>query len=144
MNKSAVVLACVTAQMSCERIIDTAKKMASRLDAELEVITIQPKKQEAKKRARDMKCLYNLSKKTDSEIIIYYSDNPVKSIAKHTMDRKIFHIFTGKPDRHNEFVGRLSMVLGHIPISMVAENVVFTIPAVNNQANHRVNNLQSC
>lgn len=133
MSKSAAVLACVTAQMSCERIISAAKKMASRLDAHLEVITIQPKKQTAENRAKDMKCLYNLSRKTGSEIIIYYSNNPIKSIVKHTMNRKIFHIFTGKPDSNNEFVGKLSMVLNHIPISMVAGDVVFTIPAVNNQ-----------
>ncbi|HHW45700.1 MAG TPA: hypothetical protein GXX17_02170 [Clostridiales bacterium] len=133
MSKSSVVLACVTAQMSCERIINAAKKMASRMDAELEVITIQPKKQTAENRARDMKCLYNLSRKTGSEIIIYYSDNPVKSIVKHAMDKKVFHIFTGKPDSNNEFVGKLSMVLNHIPISMVTEDIVFTIPAVSGQ-----------
>ncbi len=123
------ILACITAQSACERIINTGLQMARRLGTTLEVVTVQPKKLAAEQRAQAMKCLYRLSKDTGCEITVYYSDKPAARLARHALENDVMHIITGVVDGVNDFVSRISMLTGSIPVSMVGEGIVCTVPA---------------
>ena len=55
LNKSGrPILACITAQSACQKIIRTGLDMARHLDTALQVVTVQPKKMEAEQRAEDV------------------------------------------------------------------------------------------
>ena len=123
------ILACITAQSACERIITTGLGMARRLGTSLQVVTVQPKKMAAERRAEAMKCLYRLSKDTGCEITVYYSDKPAARLARHALENDAMHIFTGAADGVNDFVSQVSMLTGSIPVSMVGEGIVCTMPA---------------
>lgn len=137
MKKSNPVMACITAQESCEKIILKAKELANHLNTVLEVVTVQPKRMEATKRAREMKCLEYLSKKTDSSITVIYSEHPLDSLATHAASMNPIHIFTGQQSEESAFVGKLSS-LCDAPISMVTCDTVFTLPSPSSMATLRI------
>lgn len=123
------ILVCVTAQSACRRIIETGKEMARHLGTGVQVVTVQPKKMQAEQRAQAMKALYQLSKDTDAEITIYYSDNPAARLAQHALEQNAMHIITGAADGVNDFVSQVSVLTGNIPVSMVGDGIVCTLPA---------------
>ncbi|MDD4700067.1 MAG: hypothetical protein PHV07_07405 [Oscillospiraceae bacterium] len=137
MKKTNPVMACITAQESCERIIVKAKELANHLNTALEVVSVQPKRMEATKRAREMKCLEYLSKKTDCAITVIYSEHPLDSLATHAASMDPVHIFTGQQSNESAFVGKLS-VLCDTPISMITSETVFTIPPRSSVATLRI------
>lgn len=125
-----LIMACITAQPSCKRIIENAAEMADRYGAKLCVVTAQPKKQNAKLRARDMRCLDDLSHQTGREITVIYSDDPLISLVNYAKNSDPLHIFTGQQDEKSDFVMRLSVLTG-APVTMVSENgMVYTFPPV--------------
>ena len=122
------VLVCITAQDSCVDIINEGKKLAEKLNAVTEVVTVQPKKMSAVKRAETMKCLQELSKITDCPISIIYSDNVIKSLASYIEKAEPTHIFTGQQAENSELVFQLSLI-SNVPISMVSrQKTVYTLP----------------
>ncbi|MEG1886497.1 MAG: hypothetical protein RR177_00060 [Oscillospiraceae bacterium] len=131
MNNINPVMACITAQASCEKIIEEAKKMSKRLATKVEVVTVQPRRMEAHKRARDMLQLEKLAKTTNTPITIIYSEHPVDSLASYAAKQDPIHIFTGQQSENSSFVGKLS-VMCDCPVSMVTADSFFTIPSVRN------------
>lgn len=123
------IIICITAQSACENIIRTGTEMAKRMGTKAEVITVQPKKMEASRRSETMKSLYDLSKKTNMEITIYYSDHPVNRISQHAIANDAMHILTGMPDKETEFISMLSIMSEDIPVSMVGGQLLCTLPS---------------
>ncbi len=121
------VMACITPQAGCERIIEAAKELAGRMGTKVTVVTIQPKKAAAGKRSKDMKLLCSLAQRTGIEISVRYSDNAVKSVAAAAKEFHAVHIFTGMPAGESDFVGKLSVYTGDTPISVVAGGVYCTL-----------------
>lgn len=119
-------MACITAQMNCVKIIESADELAKRLDADLLVVTVQPKKQDAVRRSADMQTLCRLASQTGHEISVRYSDSPAKSIAAAAAESDTVHIFTGSPAGTTDFIGQLDLLTGDIPISMVSSEVYCT------------------
>lgn len=127
MFKNDLILVCVTAQDSCIEIINKGKEFAEKYGAVLEVVTIQPKKMDAQRRAEDMKCLQSLSKITECQITIIYSDNVLHSLSSYINKMEPMHILTGQQGIESEFVIKLSM-LCDAPISMITkDSTVFTL-----------------
>lgn len=127
MFKNNSILVCVTAQDSCIDIINKGKEFAEKYNAVVEIVTIQPKKTDAEKRAEDMKCLQSLSKLTECPITIIYSDNVLHSLASYISKVSPKHIFTGQQGIESEFVMQLSMMCD-APISMISKDAtVFTL-----------------
>ena len=120
------ILACITAQPHCERIVNTAKKLALSLSTDLYVVTVLPIKETAQERAMKLKCLKEISENMDVDIIIRYSDNPVTSVAAQAKLCQPLHIFIGED---NGFLNTLFLEYNKAPISVVSKNIVFTIPA---------------
>ena len=78
------IVACVTAQISCEKIISAAMDLSKKLNCKLIVVTVQKAKEDAKIRANSLKILNTLSKITGCNIDIVYGDN-LKALAVDLM-----------------------------------------------------------
>lgn len=122
------VLALVTAQYSCERIINTAKQYAENLNCELTVLTAQPLKATPENRSKDMICLTKLSKNTGKNIKIIYSNEPLKAVIREITNTSPVHIFMGNSGENNTFLTMLKVGVTNAPISVVGpEGIIFTL-----------------
>ena len=126
MEQTGLVLCCITAQSSCIAILEKGKEMAPRMGVAIKAVSVQPIKQEALRRANDMKTLDTLSKQSGVEISIIYSDNPLLALAEYAEQNLPIHIFTGKQADKSSFVMKLAEVC-KLPVSMVAGETVFTV-----------------
>lgn len=120
------ILICITAQPNCERIINEGKKLAQRLHKDYEIVTVQPKQCEAKKRANDMVILEKLARDTDSPIKVIYSNNPLTSLISYAESVDPIHIFTGEQATDSAFVSQLAL-LCEAPVTMVAKDGSITM-----------------
>ena len=126
MNTQANVLCCITAQESCISILKKGKEMATRLGCTAKAVTVQPLKQDAKRRSQDMITLDALSKNSGVEISVIYSDNPLLALAEYAEKNIPIHIFTGKQADKSFFVFTLAEKC-RLPVSMVSGDTVFTV-----------------
>lgn len=125
------IFALITAQKSCLRIINIAKDKAKQLNSELKVLTVQPIKADAKTRSMDMICLTELSKESETDISIIYSDNPLKSIINEMWRENPFHIYVGQGSEKSAFLSGLRIALTNAPISVIGTNdIVYTLPPI--------------
>lgn len=133
------ILALITAQESCKRIIDIAKEYAAHLSADVEVLTVQPVKADAADRSKDMICLTELSKVTGCEIKIVYSDKPLKVIVSECEKQLPIHIFIGQGDDRSSFLSKLRMAPIGSPISVVgADSIIYTLPAMPEEVFYKI------
>ncbi len=128
-NTQKTVLVCVTAQPECERLIRAGKELADKMGRSLEVLSVQPTDVDPAARAKDLECLYTLSKSADASVMIYYNDEPAIVTAAHIRRHKISHVVTGMPDSFNtKFLDYIHLLVPDVPISMVSkESTVYTI-----------------
>lgn len=122
------IVACVTAQISCEKIISAALDLSKKLNCNLTVVTVQKAKEDAKIRANSLKILNTLSKITGCNIDIVYGDNPKNALVSYIHKLSPQHIFIGNPDPNTSFYKEFISALPW-PISVVNETTVYTIPA---------------
>ncbi len=126
------ILALITAQLSCERIIKFAEDYADKLGCELVILTAQPHKTTAQKRSKDMICLTELSKKTGRNIEIIYSDSPLTAILKETAKIDPIHIFVGQGGQRSEFLTGLRIYVADSPISVVGtDGIIYSLPGIS-------------
>ena len=74
MNSINPILVCVTAQLSCQRLINSGKELSERINKPLYVVTVINKESSAKEKSAALKILNSLSKATGCSIDIIYSD----------------------------------------------------------------------
>ena len=113
------VVACVTAQLSCKEIINSASKLAERIGGKLIVVTSQKDKMEAHRRACDLKVLNELSCTTGYDIDIIYSENPTFALVSYIKKLKPYHIFIGNPKVDKTFYNYFINEYNSVPISIV-------------------------
>ena len=126
MEHKGLILCCITAQNSCIAILNKGNEMATRLGLGIKAVSVQPIKQDAQRRATDMKTLDALSKLSGIEISIIYSDNPLLALAEYAEKNLPIHIFTGKQADKSSFVMKLAESC-KLPVSMVSGETVFTL-----------------
>lgn len=130
MNENSCVLALITAQSNCARIIKTAKEYADRFGCALDVLTVQPLKADAKQRSKDMLCLTALAKEQKVNIRIAYSNKPVHAIAAEVKQSAPVHVFIGQSGEKATVNEHLFAPFG-LPVSVVGTNgVIYTLPAL--------------
>lgn len=122
------IVACVTAQINCEKIIGAALDLSRKLNCKLYVVTVQKAKEDAKIRAKSLKILNTLSKITGCSIDIVYGDNPKNALVSYIHKLSPQHIFIGNPNPNTSFYQEFISSLPW-PISVVTETTVYTIPA---------------
>lgn len=114
------VLVCVTAQKRCDRLIKAGRMLADELDVPLELLSVQPVDAAPDERAAALECLYALSKNAGADIMTYYSDDPVLTVAAHAKNCHARHIITGTPSPSDaNFITPLHALVPDIPLTMV-------------------------
>lgn len=138
MNNLGPVLVCVTAQLGCDRLINSGKELAKRLARPLRVVTVLSKEGNAKEKSNALKILNILSKKTQSDIDIIYSDNASQSLGIHINKLNPCHILIGNPVEGGRFFEEFMSNTYNAPVSVVdnEEKIMYTLPSANYEAIH--------
>ncbi len=129
MAKENPVLVCVTAQLSCEKLIKAGLELSQKLNRELVVVTVQNKNADAARRAQDLKALNQLSKSTGCSIDIIFSEHITQSLASYIHKIDPCHIFIGNPDSSGHFFEEFMSNVYEAPVSVVNDKVIYTLPA---------------
>ncbi len=131
MKNSEPVLVCVTAQLSCEKLINRGKELASRLNRPLYVVTVLSKDGCAKEKSIAIKNLNTLSKQTQCNIDIIYSENIAQSLGHHINKINPCHILIGNPIEGGRFFEEFMSNIYKAPVSVVnsEEEIMYTIPS---------------
>ena len=109
-NEYNKVLALVTNPNACSKIIESAKKTADSLGAELLIVSIQSSiRNDWDKKAGDLEILNNTANENDAELTVIYSDNNLEAAFKCICDEEPTHMFCGMPGviGHSDFIDAL-------------------------------------
>lgn len=130
MNISNPVLVCVTAQLNCERLINSGKELSQHINKPLYVVTVLNKESSAKEKSAALKTLNILSKKTGCSIDIIYSDNVAQSLGIHINKVNPCHILIGNPIEGGHFFEEFMSNVYSAPVSVVSgdDKIMYTIP----------------
>lgn len=123
------VLACVTSQFDCDRIITTARQIADDCDCELRVLSvIQPTNNYTQISDR-IEYLYLVSKQSGADMTILFDNDASKAVADFAKDNDVERIVTGMHDGGTDsFLVKFNELAPDISISMVSkDNKVYTM-----------------
>lgn len=129
MEEKKTVLVCVTPQESSKLLVHAGKILAEKNSAELEVISVLPLEAgKTKTNPRIIEEIYRFAKDASGEMAIYFSDEPVLTIAAHIGRTKPVLLVTGFPgEDSNGFVSTIRLLIPELPISMVDGDKVYNI-----------------
>ena len=98
MKKQTTVLVCVTPQAASSQLVEAGRILAEKNDAALEVISVLPISTSfSKNEPATLEKLFSLAKDAGGEMAIYFSDDPVLTVAAHMAKQKPALIVTGFP-----------------------------------------------
>ena len=120
-NNRKTVLVCVTAQKSSENLVKAGKSVAEKSGATLEVVSVLPIADGGKTiDCEALESIYCTAKRYGGETAVYFSDDPILTVAAHIAKRKPLTIVTGFPgENSNSFVSAVHLMLPEIPVTMV-------------------------
>lgn len=117
------VLACVTDQYRCDRIIKTARKIADECDCELRVLSVLKPIKNYASVSDKIEYLYNVAKENNADMTVLFSDNAPKAAADFAEKSNAVRIVTGMHDGGGKsFLVAFNELLPKMPITMTAEN----------------------
>lgn len=136
MENRKTVLVCVTPQESSKALVEAGKILAEKNSAKLEVISVLPiESAEEKSDPKIIEEIYHFAKDANGEMALYFSDEPIFTIAAHIGKIKPVLLVTGFPgENSNGFVSAIRMLIPELPISMVDGDKVYNmLPFESNQ-----------
>lgn len=138
MKNTSPVLVCVTPQLSCEKLISYGKELSSKLKCELCVVASLKKDETAKNISNALKVLNTLSKISESNIDIIYSNNAAKSLGSYINKVNPCHILIGNPIEGGRFFEEFMSNQYSAPVSIVngEKEILYTLPASNFEVMH--------
>ena len=117
------VLACVTSQYDCDRIIKTAKKIADDCDCELRVLSILKPTSNYTTVSDQIEYLYLVSKESGADMTVLFHDNAPYACADFVNKNNVQRIVTGMHDGGNEsFLVMFNRFAPMVSITMVAKD----------------------
>ena len=141
MNERNTVLVCITPQNSSKKLVEAGKILAEKNNAELEVISVLPISDNASVVQSDvLERLFCFSKQAGGEMAVYFSDEPVLTVAAHITKTKPMLMVVGFPgENSNGFVSVIHLLVPDLPISMVDQgNKIYNmLPFESNQLLNR-------
>lgn len=128
-GKSSSVLACVTGQYDCDRIIKSAKRIADDTDCDLRVLTILKPTTDYTDISDEIEYLYLVAKESGADMTVIFSDNPPKAAAEFAKENNIQRLVSGMHDGGSEsFLVKFNELCPLMPITMVAkDNMIYTM-----------------
>ncbi len=117
------VVACVTSQYECDRIIETAGQLAAEFDCELHVLSVLMPTENYGLICDQLEYLNYVSKKAGADMTIIFSSDAPKAAAKFVRENNALQIVTGMHDGGGEsFLVRFNQLLPNLSITMVDKN----------------------
>lgn len=122
-NKKPSVLACVTSQYDCDRIIKTARQIANENECELRVLSILKPTNNYINVSDQIEYLYLVSKQSNADMTVLFHDDAPKATADFVKENNVKRVVTGMHDGGDEsFLVLFNRISPFVPITMVAKN----------------------
>lgn len=123
------VLACVTSQYDCDRIIKTAKEIADDCGYKLRVLSILKPTSNYTAVSDQIEYLYLVSKESGADMTVLFHDNASSAAAEFVKENNVRRVVTGMHDGGNEsFLVMFNKLAPKVPITMVAkDNMVYSM-----------------
>ena len=127
------ILACVTGQYDCDRIIETAAAIAEEQECELRVLSVLRPTEDYTKVAGVLEYLHSVSKENGADMTVIFSDYAPAAAAQFVNDNNVGRIVTGMHDGGNEsFLVMFNQFAPGVSITMVAkDNEVYSMEAAH-------------
>lgn len=128
-NTKSAVLACVTSQYNCDRIIRIAKEIADSSDCELRVMSVLKPMSDYSSVSDEIEYLYLIAKESGADMTVMFSDDAPKVTAEFVRDNNVERIVTGMHDgKDNSFLVKFNELSPTTPITMVSkDNMVYSM-----------------
>ena len=101
-EKRAVVLACVTLQFDCDRIIKIAKQIADDTDCDLRVLSVLEPTHDYTEAAWQIEYLNMVSKQFGADMTVLFDKNADRAAAEFAKKNNVVRIVTGLHDGGKE------------------------------------------
>lgn len=128
-NERSSVLACVTGQFNCDRIIKTAKQIADDCNCELRVLSVLKQTSDYSKVADQIEYLYLVSKSVGADMTVLFENSAPKAAAEFVENNNAMRIVTGMHDgKCDSFIVRFNELSPETSISMISkDNMVYSL-----------------
>lgn len=121
-NQKTSVLACVTSQFDCDRIIKTAKLIAKEHDCNLRVLSVLNPTENYAQHSKQIQYLHDISIKSGADMTILFNKDSVMAISEFINQNNICRLVTGVADGENSFLIKLNKECPEIPITMITKD----------------------
>ncbi len=122
-EKSPSVVACVTTQYECDRIIDAAEQTAEEYGCELHVLSVLRPTENYALISDQLEYLHRKSKSAGADMTIIFSENAPRSAANFARKNNALQIVAGMHDGGKEsFLVKFNRLAPEISIAMVDKN----------------------
>jgi len=124
MKAQNTVLVCVTPQESSRNLVEAGRILAEKNHAALEVISVLPISANFSKNEPAMlEKLFSFAQNAGGQMAVYFSDDPVLTVAAHISKEHPTLLVTGFPgEDSNAFVSTLHLLVPDVPVSMVSQD----------------------
>lgn len=135
-KKKSSVLACVTGQYDCDRIIRTAGELAEIKSVPLRVLCILKPTENYGALSGEIEYLYQTAKQYGADMTILFNDNAPKAAADFAKETHCRRIVTGMHDgKMTSFLVVFNQLRPEIPITMIDKNdTVYSMDPVTKKA----------
>lgn len=132
-HKKPSILACVTSQIECDRIIEEAKEIADAQDCELRVLSVLNPSVNLAEISGVIEHLYTTAKNAGADMTILFNNDAAGAVAQFVKANNAEHIVTGMHDGGDRsFLVRFNELAPDVSITMVTEdNLVYTMELCN-------------
>ncbi len=132
-DKKPSILACVTSQTECDRIIEEAKEIADAQDRELRVLSVVKPSVNYAEISDAIEYLYAIAKNAGADMTILFNDDAAGAVAQFVKANNAERIVTGMHDGGDRsFLVRFNELAPNVSITMVAkDNRVYSMELCN-------------
>lgn len=122
-KKQPSVVACVTSQYECDRIIETAEQLAAEYDCDLHVLSVLMPTENYALISDQLEYLNRVAKSAGADMTIIFSSDAPKAAAKFVRENRALQIAAGIHDGGKEsFLVQFNKLVPEISITMVDKN----------------------
>ena len=122
-KKQPSVVACVTSQYECDRIIETAEQLAAEYDCDLHVLSVLMPTENYALISDQLEYLNRVAKSAGADMTIVFSSDAPKAAAKFVRENRALQIAAGIHDGGKEsFLVQFNKLVPEISITMVDKN----------------------
>lgn len=135
-NKKSSVLACVTGQYDCDRIIKTASVIAESKNLPLHVLCVLKTTSDYGSLSNELEYLYQTAKTVNSDMTVLFNDNAPKAAADFAKQIRCRRMVSGMHNgQMTGFLVLFNELRPEIPITMIdKDNIIYSMEPINERA----------